>query len=384
VQIEELSTDSLIPYEFNNVVHSDEQINRIANSITQFGFNTPVVVNSQNVIIAGHGRVEAAKKLGREKVPVVRIENLTPVQEKAYRILDNKLTRDSECNMDSLRLEGEMLKEAGFDFEEWGLKSLFQESEVDAQVVEDDFEGASVDEVSTFIKRGDLIELGRHRVLCGDSAEDDLEKCDLLLTDPPYGVSMDKGFAGSDGFGGEGKAIPRRQYVDTWDSERPSGEVFARMLEATSRAIIFGGNFFADLLPKGEHWIFWDKEQTMPTFGDGELAWTNIPRKSVKKITHTYNGLIGKEKERFHPTQKPVKLIAKIIHEYGEGVKTILDPFLGSGTTLIASEQLSRTCIGVEREPKYCQVIIDRYQKYCSDNNKPFECKINGEAYERP
>jgi DNA modification methylase len=188
-----------------------------------------------------------------------------------------------------------------------------------------------------------------------------LPKVDLVLTDPPYGVKMSQGFEGFEGFGGFGKPIARRQYPDTWDDNRPSKEVFDLILGHCSNAIMFGGNFFADILPRSTHWIFWDKLQTMPTFGDGELAWTNLDRKSVKKVTVEWNGLLGKEDEsRKHPTQKPLKLMLWCLEQYSEVEQTILDPFMGSGTTLRAAKDLGRKAIGIEIEEKYCEIAAKR------------------------
>lgn len=193
-----------------------------------------------------------------------------------------------------------------------------------------------------------------------------LGKFDLLLTDPPYGVKRDKGFEGFEGFGGFGKPIARRRFEDdTWDSVRPDKETFNLLLQSSKSALIWGGNFFADLLPRSTHWIFWDKLQTMPTFGDGELAWTNSSRKSVKKITVEYNGLIGKEAERYHPTQKPLKLIVRCIDEYSDIDHTILDPFAGSGTTGRAAKDLGRKCVMIEREEKYCEIAAKRMLQEC-------------------
>ena len=193
----------------------------------------------------------------------------------------------------------------------------------------------------------------------------ELGAVDLVLTDPPYGVKRDKGFGGGAAFSGfRGNTIARRQFKeDNWDSERPLKAVFDLMLCKTAGAMIFGGNFFADILPQGEFWIVWDKLNAMPSFGDCELIWTNIPRKSVKKITHQYNGLLGKEDSRFHPTQKPLALINALIKNYGGNCKTILDPFMGSGTTLRAAKDLGRKAIGIETEEKYCELAARRLQQ---------------------
>ncbi|MDD4892409.1 MAG: site-specific DNA-methyltransferase [Candidatus Rickettsiella isopodorum] len=188
---------------------------------------------------------------------------------------------------------------------------------------------------------------------------------DLVLTDPPYGIKRDKGFGGKGrGFGGKGKyRINVRQYSDNWDNNRPSKIYFEEILRISKNAIIFGGNFFADFLPQGKHWIVWDKLNTMPTFGDCELIYTNINRNSVKKITCEYNGLIGKEKQRWHPTQKPLYLLTNIINNYSKETDIILDPFLGSGTTVVACKELNRKYIGIEISEKYCQIAKERLRQ---------------------
>lgn len=180
---------------------------------------------------------------------------------------------------------------------------------------------------------------------------------DLVLTDPPYGIGRDEGF---EGFGGFGEPIARRQYPDTWDKERPNKEVFDEILRVGKLVMIFGGNYFADILPQGTHWLVWRKMNTMPTFSDCELVWTNSPRKSVKEYEHLWNGLIGKESTRFHPTQKPVEFLKKILTDYTTEESTTLDPFLGSGTTLVAAKQLNRNATGIEISPEYCKIAQAR------------------------
>lgn len=185
------------------------------------------------------------------------------------------------------------------------------------------------------------------------------DKCvDLVLTDPPYGIKMDKGFTG---FGGFGEPIARKRYEDDdWDSDRPTKEVFDHILRIGKTVLIFGGNYFADLLPTSTHWLVWDKLNTMPTFSDCELIWTNSDRKSVMKYTHVWNGLIGKESVRFHPTQKPVELLKELVTDYSAEEGVVMDCFLGSGTTAVACKQLGRKYIGIELSQKYCDIANER------------------------
>jgi len=210
----------------------------------------------------------------------------------------------------------------------------------------------------------DIVKIGDATLYHGDCMDilPTLGKVDAVVTDPPYGVKRDKGFEGFEGFGGFGKPIARvRHEDDDWDSERPTKECLDLVVSAGKEAIVFGGNFFSDLLPRGGHWIVWDKKNTMPTFGDAELAWTNIDRKSVKIIEVEYNGLIGKEKYRTHPTQKPVLLMQKVIANHVPKASTILDPFMGSGTTGVACAH-ERIFIGIERERKYFDIACERIE----------------------
>lgn len=356
-----IDINQIKPYD-KNPRKNNNAVEAVANSIKEFGFKQPIVVDKDNIIVVGHTRFKAAKKLGLKEVPVVVATDLTDEQIKAYRLADNKTNELAEW--DDELLSGELsdiemdMSLFGFDLEE----------EEEKEIIED--EAPEVDEESEPItKLGDIWQLGNHRLMCGDSTDKATveklmngAKADMVFTDPPYGIKADKGFSGAGGFSGVGKPIPRRKYNDNWDSFTPPKSCFDMMIELAKKVIIFGGNFFTDKLPQGSHWIVWNKHNTMPTFGDAELAWTNIKRNSVKLYDCEYNGLIGKEKERFHPTQKPIKLISPIIKDYSENGNCILDLFGGSGSTLIACEQLNRTCYMMELDPKYCDVIIKRWE----------------------
>jgi DNA modification methylase len=184
---------------------------------------------------------------------------------------------------------------------------------------------------------------------------------DLVLTDPPYGIGADKGVGG---FGSSGHKA--KHYTDNWDNTTPPIEYFNEILRISKKAIIFGGQFFTDKLSVNGHWIVWDKKGDIKfdnPFGDCELAWTNIDKKSVKKYKVIQQGFITEEKDRYHPTQKPVSLFAAIINDYTEPTDTILDPFLGSGTTAKACQELKRNFIGIEISPEYCKIAENRLKQ---------------------
>jgi len=175
----------------------------------------------------------------------------------------------------------------------------------------------------------------------------------LAIVDPPYGIDRDKGFGG---FGGFGKPIARKKYHGEWDNNTPSKEYFTELLRVCDHVIIWGGQFFTDKLPIGGHWIFWDKLNTMPTFGDGELAYTNFDRNSVKRKVIEYNGLIGKEKlPRIHPTQKPVQLYEWLLMNYAKPGNTILDTHGGSMGIAIA-------CFNLEFDLDVCELDADYFK----------------------
>ena len=375
LKVEMWPIERCIPY-CRNPRKNDEQVDRMASAIREFGFRIPIVAKSDGSLVDGHLRLKAAQKLGLKEVPVALADELTEAQVKAFRILANKSANWAEWEPDLLKLELQELQELDFDLELTGfelpeLEDILGEGAgggTEGQTDPDAVPEAQEEPVS---RLGDVWLLGRHRLMCGDSTDAgsvallmENGKADLVLTDPPYGVKRDKGFGGAEAFNGKGAPIKRRAYDDAWDAETPSQEAFDLMLAQAQSVIVFGGNFFTDKLPCSGFWLVWDKHNTMPTFGDCELAWTNLPRQSVKKYDFQYNGLIGKEKERFHPTQKPVGLFEAILADFSAEGQTVLDLFGGSGSTLIACEMTGRVCRMMELSPRYVDVIVRRWQDF--------------------
>ena len=207
------------------------------------------------------------------------------------------------------------------------------------------------------------VRMGDQRLILGDCLEvmREIEGNYSGVTDPPYGIGLANGFGG---FGGFGKPIARKQYRGDWDNVVPSAKIFNAFLSITDFAVIFGGNYFTDSLPVGKQWLVWDKKNTMPTFSDCELAWTNFNRKSVKLLTYEYNGLIGKREKRVHPTQKPVEVMIWAIEKFPrDSGNHILDPFMGSGTTLVACAKLGRKGTGIELDPEYFEIACKRVEE---------------------
>ena len=197
-----------------------------------------------------------------------------------------------------------------------------------------------------------------HNIDCLEFMKTLPDKCiDLVLTDPPYGINADKGV------GGFGSSKTDKHYEGDWDSKTPDQVYFDEIMRIGKSVIIFGGNFFTDKIPVNGHWIVWDKKGDIEfdnPFGDCELAWTNINKKSVKKYKVIQQGFIAEEKDRFHATQKPVKLFASILKDYSEEGQTIFDPFIGGGTTAIACSMLNRNYIGCEISKEYCDIAERR------------------------
>lgn len=375
LKIEYWPIDRLVFYA-RNPRKNEHAVPKMASLIKEFGFKVPVVARSDGSVVDGHLRLMAARHLGMETVPVVLADEWTEAQVKAFRIAVNKSAELAEWDTSLLALEIEDLKDLDFDLELTGFELPELEDIMGAGAdggTEGQTDPDAVPEAqeAPVTREGDVWLMGRHRLMCGDSTDAgsvallmENGKADLVLTDPPYGVKRDKGFGGAEAFNGKRTPIKRRAYEDAWDAETPSQEAFDLMLAQAQSVIVFGGNFFTDKLPCSGFWLVWDKHNTMPNFGDCELAWTNLPRQSVKKYDFQYNGLIGKEKERFHPTQKPVGLFEAILADFSAEGQTVLDLFGGSGSTLIACEKTGRVCRMMELSPRYVDVIVRRWQEF--------------------
>ena len=386
---EDIKISHLTPYERNARHHEPVDIDAIAKSIEAFGFRDPVGVwGPNNIIVEGHGRVMAAKQLGMTEVPCIRLDDLTDEQRRAYGLAHNKTAELSTWDAELLPLEVQDLPT--YDMTQFGFSAeQTKQSDPDPVVQEDDFD-EDTDEIEARVQPGDLILLGgAHRLLCGDSTDPaavdrlmDGVKAELLLTDPPYGINVvavnnrvsgDKPFGskGKVGYGqkGKNKILDCNEYApiigdDTTDTARVN---YAVAVERSANQIIFGGNYFTDFLPPSRCWVVWDKQNT-GNFADAELAWTSFDR-GVKLYHFLWNGLCragSREVEgikRVHPTQKPVGMIGDILKDFTKEGDTVLDCFGGSGTTLIACEQLGRRCRMMELDPHYCDVIIARWEK---------------------
>lgn len=368
------SVDELIPYVNNARTHSEEQVTQLASSIKEFGFLNPIIIDQGNGVIAGHGRLMAAKKLGLESVPVLLVDHLTEAQKKAYVLADNQLGLSSGWDFDLLKVEIEGLQELDFDTDLLGFDEdfldnlLFEEKE---GLTDQDYIPDVPDDPIT--KPGDLWILGNHRLLCGDSTniEDiqkliDGNKIDLVFSDPPYGINVVQG----NQVGGD-KIVESKTYSKIiGDETTQTAQDFYNGCVALEfkNIVLWGGNYFTDFLKPSRCWLVWDKEMT-GNFSEAEMAWTSFSKGGIKVFKFLWNGLSreGNRKDelssRVHPTQKPVGLFVNIFERF-DGFKNIFDGFGGSGSTLIACEKLKRKCFMIEMDQKYCDVIVKRWEEY--------------------
>jgi DNA modification methylase len=333
----------------------------------------PIVVDENNIVLGGNMRLKACIEVGLKEVYIVKAEDLTEQQKDEFIVKDN--VGFGEWDWDILANEWDTEK-----LQDWGLDLPLDLSVEELEAEEDDYEIPN--EIETDIVLGDLFEIGEHRLLCGDSTDSDLiekllngQKADLVFTDPPYGINVKMN---------NSKNFNLATSVQILGDKTTEVAVDAFNICSLMNIpmIFWGANHYAydAKLPNAKCWITWDKQEKNNHIdqADCELAWTNI-NSPARIFHHLWAGFrrdSEKGEKRVHPTQKPVQLICEILQHFIK-VKSnlILDLFLGSGSTMVACEQLKRKCYGMELDPKYCQVIIDRMKKL----DPSLEIKRNGE-----
>jgi len=367
------------PYNKNAKKHPKKQVEQVAASIKEFGMNQPIVVDKDGVIIVGHGRYAALQHLGMEvKEEYIKVVDLTEEQAKAYRLADNKLN-ESDWDMDLVMEELKDLSEPMLELTGFDMDLLIEPDEADDEVPEVPEEPQS--------KLGDLYELGEHRVLCGDSTSiDDVEKlmdgkkADMVFTDPPYGVDYDGGHAEK---GKRREKLENDDETDMYAGSLPLA--YAYSLDSAPLYLWFADRFAKDVLNaldansyQVRTWIIWNKnmaqfgaigaqyktkhEPVIYAFKKGKAPTWNGPTNEV-----TVWDVDRHSKNEFHPTQKPTALCERAIKNHLGTDASILDLFLGSGSTLIAAEKTGRICYGMELDEKYCDVIVQRYVDYVEE-----------------
>lgn len=372
-----IAVESLVPYARNTRTHSAAQIEQVAESISEFGFNNQVLIDADGGIIAGHGRALAAKKLGMDEVPCIRLGHLTDAQKRAYVIADNKLALNAGWDEKMLALEFKDLQGLDFDLALTG----FDLQDINAILAADeatpegktDADAVPEPQAEVVTQPGDVWILGKHRVMCGDSTSIDAvdrlmggTAVDMVYTDPPYGISV----VGKNGKVGGDNLAKNGVYAPIAGDESIDVAIEAIQVIKTLEPmvqVIWGGNYYANALDNVASWVVWDKRGDMASnnFADCELAWCSAgsPARIYKQV---WSGMIkeGETGKRVHPTQKPVKLAEWCIEQYGKGCETVLDLFCGSGSTLIACETMGRSGRMMELSPHYCDVIVRRWQKF--------------------
>lgn len=384
VNIKYLDIEELKPYE-NNPRFNDEAVEMVKNSIKEFGFKVPIIIDKENVIIAGHTRLKAAKELGLSKIPTIKADDLTEEQAKAFRIVDNKVSELSEWNFELLESELFELEEINFDMDRFG----FEDIEVRSYEIEEDedFEIKPPEEPRT--KIGDIYKLGRHFLMCGDSTkEEDVLRLtngnvmDILITDPPYNVDY------------EGKTEDALKIQNDKMKDDDFREFLKDAFKAADAVLKSGGVFYIwhadsegyafrgacnDVGWQIRQCLIWNKNSMV--MGRQDYHWKHEPClygwkdgaahlwASDRRQT-TILDFDRPNRNAEHPTMKPVKLFDYQIQNNTNPGDKVLDLFGGSGTTLIACEQNDRESYLMELDPKYCDVIINRWENLTGETAK--------------
>lgn len=376
-----VSTDKLIPYVNNARTHSPEQLTKLRSSLREFGFINPIIIDKDFNVIAGHGRLMAAKAEGITEVPCVFVDYLTEAQKKAYIIADNRMATDAGWDEELLRVEIDALQGADFDvsltgFDDKEISDLFADGS-DSEAEDDDFDLTAALEKASFVERGDVWTVGRHRLMCGDAtSSDDVarlmdgKKANLIITDPPYGVS----FKSSSGLTIQNDSMKNEEFYQfLYDA-------FVNMvmvLEKGGAAYVFhadteGLNFRKAFIDSGFHLAgvcIWVKNSLV--LGRSDYQWQHEPVLygflkngkhpwySDRKQTTIWNYDKPKRNTN-HPTSKPLDLLGYPIGNSSQENAIVIDTFGGSGSTMMACEQMKRICYSMELDEKYASVILRR------------------------
>ena len=374
--------NKLVPYANNARTHNKEQILKLRSSLREFGFVNPVIIDKAYNVLAGHGRIEAAKEEGIAEVPCVYADHLTEAQKKAYILADNRMALDAGWDEELLSVEMQELQELGFDlsmtgFDEKELTDLLG-VDADGEAKEDDFDLSAALEKAAFVQRGDIWTVGRHKLMCGDATSvEDVSalmgdtKANLILTDPPYGVS----FKSASGLTIENDSMKNEEFYNFLLS---AFKCMADHLEKGGVAYVFhadteGLNFRRAFIDAGFHLAgccIWVKDSLV--LGRSDYQWQHEPVLygfmqngkhhwySDRKQTTIWH--FDKPKRNAnHPTSKPLDLLGYPIGNSTQENGVVIDTFGGSGSTLMACEQMNRICYTMELDEKYASVILRRY-----------------------
>lgn len=390
MHIEQINPKLLKPYDKNSRTHSETQVEQIVKSIEEFGFTNPVLISHAGQLIAGHGRVMAAIKMGLATVPTIKLENLTEAQIRAYVIADNKLALNAGWDVEMLIAELDELKSMDFDIALTGfsldeMEDLRPEQLFEGEAHEDDV--GEPEELRTVI--GDLWQLGDHFLKCGDSTVIDhvqevLDKGapNLMVTDPPYGVKYEAGWPPA----ARGKeTVSDREKTSNLQNDDRSDWYDTYALFPGNVAYIWHASAFTDVVMDGlrranlepKQQIVWNKSHMV--LSRSNYHWKHEPCWYAIRngATHSWKGgrsqttiwdVDGIQNEKNddtkHPTQKPVELYTRAILNHTNKNDFVYDPFCGSGTAIIAAEKTGRRALCLELDPKFCDVIINRWERY--------------------